>query len=226
MVNIVIRELLPYCNGSIKIGVMVEEYWPAWAIVLTSLGYQVLKNCVSARFRKFLQGDTLSGAEWLPPNQARSLSNLQNSWSFVSGSPSFVRKLWGGGIKMDRTAVFMSVGYIVRKFRVIHVSKQIVHHRRVEGGTIAKEWLRLGVVFGNPSMEFILSFGVPKMLNTIWYKMSKLKTTGEDVSTELSMKDGNRDKENVSTGGLFPHKNSLCFIEGPSVFTRSMQTSR
>ena len=59
---------------------------------------------------KLLQGGTLSGAEWLPPNQARRLRNLQDSCFFVSGSPSFVRQLWGGGINRDRMVVFMSVG--------------------------------------------------------------------------------------------------------------------
>ena len=35
----------------------------------------------------------------------------------VSGSTSFVRQLWGGGINSDRTAVLMSVGYRVIHFR-------------------------------------------------------------------------------------------------------------
>ena len=51
-----------------------------WGIVLQSMGYQVLKIYSPARFRKFLQGVTLSGADWLPPNQARRLSNLLYSF--------------------------------------------------------------------------------------------------------------------------------------------------
>ena len=40
------------------------------------------------------------------------------------------------------------------------------------------------------------------------------------------MKDTNRDKENVSTGGFLPHKDPLCFIKGPFVFTISRWTRR
>ena len=38
------------------------------------------------------------------------------------------------------------------------------------------------------------------------------------------MKDVKRDKESVSTGGFLPHKEPLCFIEVPSVFTKSRRT--
>ena len=40
------------------------------------------------------------------------------------------------------------------------------------------------------------------------------------------MKDVKRDKESVSTGGFLPHKEPLCFIEVPSVFTRYKRTRR
>ena len=40
------------------------------------------------------------------------------------------------------------------------------------------------------------------------------------------MKDGKRDKESVFIGGLLTHKDPLCFIKGPSVFTRLRQTRR
>ena len=115
-----ILEVLPDRGGYLKIGVVVVEDWPTWDIVLSPLGYQVLKIYAPARFMKLLQGGTLSGAEWLPPNQARRLSNLQDSWFFMSGSPSFSRQLWGGGINRDMTAVLMSVESRVRNFRVRH----------------------------------------------------------------------------------------------------------
>ena len=57
----------------------------------------------------------------------------------------------------------------------------------------------LGASFGNPTTEAILSYIVPRMLNTIWYTTSKLKTGGESASEELSVKDGKREKEIMST---------------------------
>ena len=144
----------------------------------------------------------------------------------MSGSPSFVRQLWGGGINRDRTAVLMSVGYRVIKFRGRHGSWRLVHHHRVGGVTTAAAWAEIGAAFGNPSMEAILSCGFPGTLNTIWDKTSKLNTRGEAASQKLSMKDGKRDNESMSTGGLIHHKNPLCFIEAPSVFTRSRRTRR
>ena len=160
---------------------------------------------------KLLQGGTLSGAEWLPPNQARRLSNLQDSWFFMSGSPSFSRQLWGGGINRDRTSVLMFVESRVRKFRGRHGSCQLVHHHRVGRETTPSVWVGLGSAFGNPSMEAILSCGVPATLNKIWDKTSKLKTRGEVSSEEISVKDGKRDKESVSTGVLLPHKYPFFF---------------
>ena len=53
-----IQELLPDRNGSLKIGVVVEEYWPTWAIDLQLLEYQLLKIYAPARFRKFITPDT------------------------------------------------------------------------------------------------------------------------------------------------------------------------
>ena len=67
-VKLVIHELLPDCDGSPKIGVVVAEDWTTRASVLISLGYLVSKIFAPVGFRKFLQGGTLSGAEWLPPN--------------------------------------------------------------------------------------------------------------------------------------------------------------
>ena len=55
---------------------------------------------------------------------------------------------------------------------------------------------------------------------------SKLNTREEVPSQELSMKDRKRDKESVSIGGFLPHKDPLCFIEGPSVFIRSRRPRR
>ena len=89
LVNLVIPHLIQDRNGSIKIGVVVAEDWPTWEIVLPSLGYLVLQIHAPLRFRKFLQGGTLSGSEWLPPNQSSRIRNLQYSLFFVSGSPSF-----------------------------------------------------------------------------------------------------------------------------------------
>ena len=136
---------------------MVAEDWPKWDIFLLSLGYQVLKFYALIRFRKFLQDGTLSGYEWLPPNQARRLSNLQDSYFFVSGSPSFSRKLWRGGINRDSTAMLMSVASRVRNFRGRHGYWKLVHQHRVGMVTTAAAWVGLGAAFGNLSMEAILS---------------------------------------------------------------------
>ena len=75
LVNLVIRELLPDHDGYLKIGLVVAEDCPTWYIVLPSLGYQVLEMYSPARFRKFLQGGTLSGSEWLPHNKTRRIIN-------------------------------------------------------------------------------------------------------------------------------------------------------
>ena len=56
-----VRDLLPDCDGSLKIGVAVVEDFPKSAIVLPSLGYQVLKIYPPERFsnygRFWSQGD-------------------------------------------------------------------------------------------------------------------------------------------------------------------------
>ena len=75
-------------------------------------------------------------------------------------------------------------------------------------------------------MEVILSCGVPRTLNTIWYTTSKLKTGGAAASQELSVKEVNRYKESVSKGGLIPHKYPMCFIEGPFMLTGLRRTRR
>ena len=153
----------------------------------------------------------LSGAEWLPPNQERRTRNLQHSCFCVSGSPSFVRQIWGRVINRDRTAVLMSVGSRVRNFRVINGPWRLVHHHRVGVLTTVAAWMGLGEDFGNPYMEAILSCGVLSTLNKIWDTTSKLKTRGEVSSEEISVKDGKRDKESVSTGVLLPHKYPFFF---------------
>ena len=60
-------------------------------------------------------------------------------------------------------------------------------------------WLGLGVNFGNPYMEAILSCRVPRKLNTIWDKTSKLKTGEVASSKEPSSNDEREYKESVST---------------------------
>ena len=84
---------------------------------------------------------------------------------------------------------------------------------QVRGGvTTAVSWVGIGEAFGEPYMEAIMSCGVPRTLNTIWYTTSKLKTGGAAASQELSVKEVNRYKESVSKGGLIPHKYLLCLI--------------
>ena len=78
--------------------------------------------------------------------------------------------------------------------------------------TNAAAWVGLGSTFGNPSMEAILIYGVPRTLKRIRDKTSKLKTRGEAASQELSVNNGKREKESVSTVGFLPHKDLLCFI--------------
>ena len=68
-------------------------------------------------------------------------------------------------------------------------------------------------------MESILSCGFLRTLNTIWDTMSKLNTGGAATYQELSAKGVKWDTERVSTVGFIPHKDPLCLIEGPSVFT-------
>ena len=178
-VNLVIRELLQDLEGYFKIGLVVAEDWPTWDIILPSLGHQVLDFVAPSRFRKFLHGGTVSGTEWLPPNQERRLINLQYYCFFVSGNPSFVRQLWGGGISRDRTAFLMCVGLRFRNFRGIHGSWKLVHHHRVGKVTTAALWVGLGDAIGDRSMEDILICGVPRTLYTIWDTTSNLKTRGE-----------------------------------------------
>ena len=124
---------------------------------LLSLGYQVLKFYSPIRFRKFLQDGTLSGDEWLPPNQARRLSNLQHSsfWGLeVQVFPDSYGEL---GINRYSMAVLMSVAYRVRNFKGRHGYWRLVHHHRVGVVTIAAAWVGLGAAFGNLYMEAILS---------------------------------------------------------------------
>ena len=113
-INIVIRYLLLDYNSSLKIGLFLAEGWPTWKTVLPSLGYPVLKTHAPARLRKILQGGTLNGADWLPINQVRRISNFQDTCFFVSGNTRFVRQVWGGVINKDRTTVLMYGGYRVR----------------------------------------------------------------------------------------------------------------
>ena len=113
---------------------------------------------------------------------------------------------------MDSTEVLMYVGSRVRNFRVRHGYWQLVHHHMVGGVTTDAAWVGPGAAFGNPYMEAILNCGVPITLNTIWDSASKLNTRVEVASQEISMKGGKRDNESVSTGGLLPHKDPLCFI--------------
>ena len=181
-VNLVTQELLLDRDGSLKIGVMVAEDWPTWKCFLPSLGYQVLQIYPPEMFRKLLQGGKLSGAKWLPPNQARRIRNLQDSCFCVLFSTSFVRQLWGGGISRDRMSVLMYVGSRVRNFRVRYGSWRLVHHYRVGGATTNAAWVVIWAAFGNPSMEDILRCRVPSILNTILDTKSKMKTVWSENS--------------------------------------------
>ena len=164
--------------------------------------------------------------KWPAHNQSERLRDVQDSYFFVSGSPSFVIPLWGGGINRDRKEVLISVGYRVIKFRGRHRSWRLVHHHRVGVMTKNEVWVGLGAASGNSSMEAILRCGVPRTLNKIWYKTYKLKSGGAAAYQELSVKNGKGDKESVSTGVFISHKVPLCLIEVPSMFTRPSMTSR
>ena len=91
---------------------------------------------------------------------------------------------------------------------------------------MATVWVGLGGAFENPSMETILSFGVPRTLNTIWDTMSQIETGVAATYQELYVKDRKGYKESASTGGLIPLKDPLYLIEVPSMFTRSRQKMR
>ena len=97
-----------------------------------------------------------------------------------------------------------------------------MNHHRVRGVTTAAAWVGLGEAFGSPSIETILSYGVPRTLNKIWDTTYKIKTGGVAASQEISVKDGKRDKESVSTVVFLPHKDPFFPIEVPYVFTRSV----
>ena len=95
---------------------------------------------------------------------------------FLSGSPSFVRQLWGGGINRYRTEVLMYVGSRVRNLRGRQRYWRLKNHHRLRGVTTAAVWVGLREDFGKPSLEAILRYGVPSTLDTIWDTTSKLKT--------------------------------------------------
>ena len=61
-----------------------------------------------------------------------------------------------------------------------------------------------------------------KYINKIWDTTYKIKTGGVAASQEISVKDGKRDKESVSTVVFLPHKDPFFPIEVPYVFTRSV----
>ena len=109
-------------------------------------------------------------------------------------------------------SVLMYVGSIVINFRGRHGSWLLVHHHRVGGVNTASALVGLGASFGNPTTEAILSYIVPRMLNTIWYTTSKLNTGGSSASQKLSLKGVKGDKEIVSTVGLLHLKDILCLI--------------
>ena len=98
--------------------------------------------------------------------------------------------------------MFISVECRVRNFRGIPGSWKIVHYHRVGGVTTAAVWVELGTAFGDPSMEAILSYGVPRTLYTIWYTTYKLKTVESSVSQKISVEVRKRDKESMSAGGF------------------------
>ena len=77
--HLVIWELPPDHDGSLKIGVGVTDDWSTWESVLSSLGYQVLQIHSPESSKIFLQVGTLSGGGWLLTNQVRRLSNLKDT---------------------------------------------------------------------------------------------------------------------------------------------------
>ena len=64
-VNLVVRELLPERDSSLKIGVVVAEDCPTWAIVIPSLGYQLFKIYPPERFRNLRKHLTKKGASFM-----------------------------------------------------------------------------------------------------------------------------------------------------------------
>ena len=85
----------------------------------------------------------------------------------MSGIPSFIRQLRGGGINRARTAVLMSVGYIVINLSGIHGSLKLVHNHRMGVVTTSAVWVGTGVAFENLSMEVMLRCRVKRTLNKI-----------------------------------------------------------
>ena len=84
----------------------------------------------------------------------------------MSGNPRLVTQVRVGGINNYKVAVLMYGGYRVRYFRVSHTSWRLVKNHRRGGVNTAVAWVGLGVKFGNPYMEAILNYGVPRAFNT------------------------------------------------------------
>ena len=94
----------------------------------------------------------------------------------MPGNLSFFGQVWGGGINNYRTSVLISRGYRFRYFRKRHGPWILVRHHRVGRVTTAASWVKLGVDFGNPSMEVILSCSVTRALKNNWDSADKLNT--------------------------------------------------
>ena len=80
-----------YYNGSTKFRVVVEEGWPMWDKYIPSLGYQVVHIYTPLRFRRFLQGGNLGGAEWIPLNQVG-----KSAVNTISGCLCLARRILSG----------------------------------------------------------------------------------------------------------------------------------
>ena len=74
----------------------------------------------------------------------------------------------GRGVYKARTVVLMSGLMRVRDFRILHGSWRHVNHHGLGETTTTTAWVGLGVNFGKPSMEVILSCGALRTLNIIW----------------------------------------------------------
>ena len=74
----------------------------------------------------------------------------------------------GVGVKKSRTAVLISGGKMVEDLRTRHGSCRLAHHHKMRRKITLAEWVRLGMDFGGPPMEDILSCGVPRTLITVW----------------------------------------------------------
>ena len=97
---------------------------------------------------------------------------------FVSGNVEFIRQVWGCGVKKARMEALLSGKKRARYFGIRNVSWRHVNHHRLGEVNSYVAWVGLIGDFGQPSMEAILIYGVPRTVNSVWDSESKGRSSG------------------------------------------------